>query len=104
MLFHRSLEVDSASWISISLGADDHAMAPGDWFINWDRFNYSRAKISVKVSFNPFLSMNRHRYWCMMCDWIGSWINTKLQRWAAHEWERFVLAGVERAGFVAGRL
>ena len=58
----EGLEVDCSSGCAVLFGTDDHAMAPCEWFSNWDGFENPQSHISVQAGFDGVLPVEGYWY------------------------------------------
>ena len=56
----KGLQIHRSSWFTVLLCADDHLVAPGDWFSNRDRFDDAQADILIEAGLDWLPPMNRN--------------------------------------------
>ena len=101
-MFVEAGVVHDTARIAVVFGCDDHPVAPGDWSVDRDFLQDTKAHISVQALLDSLLPVEGNLAGTVNCDRLGLLVNKDPEgRRAVHQVEGLVLTDIEGAGLVS---
>ena len=90
------LEINYATGTTISFGCDYHPAGPGDWDIEGNTFNHTKALVTVKATFHRVFPMDRYWAGCMDCYRSDFSVHKQSHWWhIGHCWQGLSLTAIK---------